>query len=87
VSCGELLVKQLAILGFVDSDNALDATNYFKGIASHLERHGFNVFPSDVNFAGNVELRAADLKRAVEHALNESQQPQAHVINAMISAF
>jgi pimeloyl-ACP methyl ester carboxylesterase len=76
----EYLIKQLALLGLIDPDNAPDSTHYFKGIESHLEAQGFKVFPSDVNFAGGVELRAADLKKSVEHALEVSKQPKAHII-------
>src|SRR2546425_11506707 len=76
----QYLIKQLGLLGLVDPDTVADPTDYFKGICSHLTGAGFKVFPSEVDFAGDVDGRAADLKVSVEHALKETGQPRAHII-------
>ncbi|HMS43918.1 MAG TPA: hypothetical protein PKE69_27060, partial [Pyrinomonadaceae bacterium] len=55
--------------------------HYFKGIGRHLRNHGFNIFQSSVNFAGNLEERANDLKAEVETALAlRPEQSKVHII-------
>lgn len=39
-----------------------DRFEYFKGVKTHLEANGFRVFRSNQDFAGPVEVRAAQLK-------------------------
>ncbi len=55
--------------------------HYFKGISRHLRQNGFNTFPSEVSFAGDLETRANDLEREVETALAlRPEQPKVHII-------
>jgi triacylglycerol lipase len=62
----------------VDPPN--DALHYFKGIASHLRTHGFDVYNSSVSFAAGVEKRAEDLRDEVNKALRLKQQEKVHII-------
>ena len=38
-----------------------DRFQYFKGIKTHLEAHGFRVFHPNQDFAGSVDVRAEQL--------------------------
>ncbi len=62
----------------VDSPN--DALHYFKGIASHLRTHGFDVYHSSVSFAAGVERRAEDLRNEVNKVLGLKNQEKVHII-------
>jgi len=43
-----------------------DRFHYFKGIASHLKKAGFEVYFTSVSFAADVSTRARDLKKEIE---------------------
>ncbi len=62
----------------VDSPN--DALHYFKGIASHLRSHGFDVYHSSVSFAARVDRRAEDLRNEVSKVLTLRGQEKVHII-------
>ncbi len=62
----------------VDSPN--DALHYFKGIASHLRTHGFDVYHSSVSFAARVDRRAEDLRNEVNKVLTLREQEKVHII-------
>lgn len=62
----------------VDSPN--DALHYFKGIASHLRSHGFDVYHSSVSFAARVDRRAEDLRNEVKKVLTLKGQEKVHII-------
>ena len=59
-----------------------DRTHYFRNIRSHLSKHGFpNVHHTEVEFAGGVGERAADLKREVERVLAASKpHTKVHIV-------
>ncbi len=57
-----------------------DKYHYFKGIASHLSRHGFTVFAPRVDFAGSVSQRANELAHKVRKFLEETGFSKVHVI-------
>lgn len=57
-----------------------DRLHYFRGIRSHLKANGFEVYHTDVSFAGGVERRAADLKRGIGRVLAGSRASKVHVI-------
>ncbi|MCM3902194.1 MAG: hypothetical protein ND866_10850 [Pyrinomonadaceae bacterium] len=57
-----------------------DALHYFKGIASHLRTHGFDVYHSSVSFAAGVERRAEDLRTEVNKVLGLKNQEKVHII-------
>lgn len=57
-----------------------DQFQYFKGIKTHLEAHGFKVFHPNQDFAGSVELRAEQLKARVNEAIAETGSERVHII-------
>ncbi len=57
-----------------------DQFQYFKGIRTHLEAHGFKVFHPNQDFAGSVDLRAEQLKARVNDALAETGSEKVHII-------
>jgi triacylglycerol lipase len=59
-----------------------DRTHYFRNIRSHLSKNGFpNVHHTEVEFAGSVGERAADLKKEVERVLSVSRpHTKVHII-------
>ncbi len=63
-------------------DNPLDdELQYFRNIRTHLGASGFaEVFNTNVNFAGAVELRAEQLKNKVEEVLRQTGTSKVHVI-------
>ena len=75
-SCPILLVHGIArfdilqakLMRWIPGLTALfgDRFHYFKGIKSHLAAHGFDVRHANVDFAGSVKKRAADLAAQVD---------------------
>lgn len=63
-------------------ENAFDDEfQYFKNIKTHLEANGFqNVFHSNQDFAGSVDLRAEQLRDRVNQVLAETGASQVHLI-------
>jgi triacylglycerol lipase len=59
---------------------ANDGLHYFKGIASHLRSHGFDVYHSSVSFAAGVDRRAEDLRNEVNRVLTLRGQEKVHII-------
>ena len=57
-----------------------DRFQYFKGIKSHLESHGFQVFHPNQDFAGSVDLRAGQLRDRVNEALASTGAQKVHII-------
>ena len=57
-----------------------DKYDYFKGIASHLRRHGFTVFAPRVSFAGSLKERAKELAQEVRKILEETGSSKVHII-------
>ena len=59
-----------------------DRTHYFRNIRSHLSKNKFpNVHHTEVEFAGSVGERAADLKREVERVLAASRpHTKVHIV-------
>jgi triacylglycerol lipase len=64
----------------VDNDDALDHKHYFKGIRTHLKAHGFEAWHTQVDWAGSVQKRSSDLKRAVEAVLRDTGAEKIHII-------
>ncbi len=67
-------------LSIYDFSFLSDRFHYFKGIASHLKKHGFEVYHSNVSFAAGVETRAKDMKKEVERILKKSGKSKVHFI-------
>jgi len=62
-------------------DGAFDGTQYFRNIKTQLESSGFGpVFHTNEDFAGPVELRAAQLKGTVEDVLTSTGESAVHII-------
>jgi triacylglycerol esterase/lipase EstA (alpha/beta hydrolase family) len=64
----------------VDNDDELDHKHYFKGIRTHLRSNGFDVWHTQVDWAGSVTKRSSDLKRAVEALLQTTGAEKIHII-------
>jgi triacylglycerol lipase len=73
------LVRSIESLG-ISMDRAADGLNYFKGIARHLRKEGFDVAHTNVSFAGGVETRAADLKEEINTILKSRGKSKVHII-------
>lgn len=58
----------------------IDQFQYFKGIKTHLEAHGFQVFHPNQDFAGPVDLRAEQLKARVNEAMAATGADKVHLI-------
>lgn len=75
------ILLQLQRQKFHLPDTALgDQTQYFKGIKSHLEAHGFEVFHPNQNFAGPLEFRSAQLRDRVDEILSHTGVNKVHII-------
>ncbi len=57
-----------------------DKFHYFKGIASFLRHHGFEVYHTNVSFAADVETRAQDLTREINKILATTGHEKVHII-------
>lgn len=64
----------------IDNNSNRDSLHYFRNIRSHLMRNGFDVRHSNVEWAGSLVKRAADLKGEVENALQRYEAEKAHII-------
>ena len=63
------------------ADRVGDRTHYFRNVRSHLLKGKFEVHHADVDFAGPLERRAADLKAEVERVLaGPPPRPKVHII-------
>ena len=63
-----------------DMSLEFDRLHYFKGIASYLERHGYDVHTTSVPFAAGVEKRATELAVQIRQILAETGQEKVHII-------
>jgi triacylglycerol lipase len=54
--------------------------HYFKGIASFLRHHGFEVYHTSVSFAADIETRARDLTREINKILANTGHQKLHII-------
>ncbi len=62
--------------------NALnDELQYFRNIRTYLETNGFSsVFNTNVDFAGSIQLRAAELKSRIDEILTDTGAEKVHII-------
>jgi triacylglycerol lipase len=67
-------------LNLYDYSHVYDKFHYFKGIASYLKQHGFEVYHTSVSFAADVERRAQDLTKAILKILAETAHQKVHII-------
>jgi triacylglycerol esterase/lipase EstA (alpha/beta hydrolase family) len=73
------VVTRLSMFGF-NLDPAADGLHYFKGIARHLRKNGFEVFHTSVAFAAGVERRAQELRDQINAILLSTGKDKAHII-------
>ncbi len=65
----------------IDNESDNDGLHYFRNIRTHLmSTKKFDVYHSRVSWAADVEVRADDLKQAVEAVLSESEAQKVHII-------
>jgi triacylglycerol lipase len=57
-----------------------DQFHYFKGIKSHLQAHGFEVFDPNQDFAGPVDVKASQLRDRVNEAIAATGAEKVHII-------
>jgi triacylglycerol lipase len=57
-----------------------DGFHYFKGIKTHLQANGFQVFDPNQDFAGPVDLRASQLRDRVNEVLAATGAEKVHII-------
>jgi triacylglycerol lipase len=67
-------------LSLYDFSLVSDRFHYFKGIASHLKKAGFEVHHTSVSFAADVSTRARDLKKEIEKILEKTGHKKVHII-------
>jgi triacylglycerol lipase len=72
----EILINKLSI----PEDDIGDGLDYFKGIKSYLEKNGFEVHHTNVDFAGPVDLRAAQLSYQISQILDARASRKVHII-------
>jgi triacylglycerol lipase len=63
-----------------NDDPKLDRLHYFKGVRTMLKGLGYDVFHTDVSWAGDVDRRAADLKKGVEKILADTGKENANIV-------
>ncbi|MDE0103143.1 MAG: hypothetical protein OXN89_12255 [Bryobacterales bacterium] len=64
----------------IDNNAGQDSLHYFRNIRSFLMRDGFEVLHSNVDWAGSLAKRAADLKGEVDTALQRCEAEKVHII-------
>jgi triacylglycerol lipase len=57
-----------------------DEFQYFKGIRTHLEAHGFKTFHSNTSWAGSLNLRATRLGNRINEVIRQTGAPKVHII-------
>ena len=73
-------LRQRFNLALWDQRGAVDRLHYFRGIASHLQAHGFDAHATTVGFAEPLPVRAAQLAAEIERVLVETGHEKVHVI-------
>jgi len=73
------IVKKLQML-LADRDFVPDQTHYFRRIRSFLEAHDYDIYYSDVDWAGDLSVRGPQLAENVRAILRESKQEKVHII-------
>ncbi len=73
------LVRSIESMG-ISLDRAAGGLNYFKGIARHLRKDGFDVAHTNVSFTASVETRASDLKDEINTILHSRGKSKVHII-------
>jgi triacylglycerol lipase len=75
----DALTRKLAMYSF-DLNAFFGRWRYFKGIAGHLRKHGFEVYETRVGFAEGVAARARDLAGEIQKVLRETGRSQVHIV-------
>ena len=64
----------------IDNDDKDDKVHYFRNIRTFLEANEFDVYHTNVDWAGGVAVRAADMKRQVDELLESTKAEKVHII-------
>jgi triacylglycerol lipase len=72
----EIILDKLGIAEEKRKDNY----HYFRGIKTHLQDNGFEVYHSNVDFAGDVSVRARDLRKNIRKVLRKTGAGKVHII-------
>jgi len=64
----------------IDNNDKKDELHYFRNIRTFLESHDFDVEHTNVDWAGSLVKRAADLKQQVEQILQLKGATKVHII-------
>jgi triacylglycerol lipase len=64
----------------VDNNDDKDELHYFRNIRTFLESHGFDVHHTNVDWAGSLVKRAADLKQQTDEVLQTTGAARVHII-------
>ncbi|MDX6403520.1 MAG: triacylglycerol lipase [Blastocatellia bacterium] len=78
----EMLKKKLSL----PENKFEDRFEYFKGIKTHLEAHGFRTFHTNQDFAGPVALRAEQLKTRIKAIITDEGADRVHLISHSMGA-
>lgn len=73
------LVKRLKML-LADRSLISDQTHYFRRIRSHLQRHNFPTYYSDVSWASDVTVRGPELAENIRAIISERDYEKVHII-------
>ena len=76
----DILLEKLREQFQIPETELEDRFQYFKGISTHLESHGFQVFHPNQDFAGPVDLRAEQLRTRVNEILASTGAQKVHII-------
>jgi triacylglycerol lipase len=64
----------------IDNNSKFDHLHYFKNIRTHLTEAGFVIRHSNVDWAGSLRKRAAELKQEVRKTLEQHRAEKVHII-------
>ncbi|HEV7474883.1 MAG TPA: alpha/beta fold hydrolase [Pyrinomonadaceae bacterium] len=76
----DILLEILRTKAKLPETTSDDRFQYFKGIRTHLEGHGFRVFHPNQDFAGPVDLRAEQLAARVNEVIANTGADKVHII-------
>ncbi len=64
----------------IDNDDTDDKVHYFRNIRTFLMEDEFDVHHTNVDWAGSLANRAADLKREIDQILSDTEADKVHII-------
>ena len=67
-------------LFLADRGLASDRTHYFRRIRSHLQKHHFEAYHTNVSWTSDVSVRGKELAQNIHNILKETDQRKVHII-------